>query len=370
MSFFNYVNEVDWADLKISIYSKTETNVLEALSKERLDIEDFAALISPAAEPYLEEMADKSMSITRARFGNTVSFYAPLYLSNLCSNVCTYCGFSMENKLKRKVLSLGEIESELDVLKSMHFDNVLLVTGEHSTKVGMDYFRSVIPQIKKRISYLSIEVQPLELNDYKELVELGVDAVMIYQESYHPSVYSKHHLKGKKMDFRYRLETPERLAEARVDKIGLGALIGLEDWRTESFVVAKHLSYLESKYWRTKYSISFPRLRPCEGSLKPVSNMSDRQLVQLICAYRLFDNEVELSLSTRESPYFRDNVLPLGITNISAGSKTKPGGYSDATDELEQFAINDTRSVELVAQSVRDQGLTPVWSDWHATYSG
>ena len=370
MSFVEEHAKYNWDDVRLSIYGKTAKDVERALSKTRLDLEDFKALISPAAERYLEQMAQLSFVLTRKRFGHTMSMYIPLYLSNLCANACNYCGFSMENRIKRKTLSVGEIDRECEVIKQMGFDNILLVTGEHENKVGMKYFKQVLPKIKKHFSYLAMEVQPLETEEYSLLKQHGLDAVMVYQETYHRSTYAQHHLRGKKMDFEYRLETPDRLAQAGIDKIGIGALIGLEEWRTDCFFVAAHLQYLESRYWKTRYSISFPRLRPCEGALQPKSVMTDKQLVQLICAYRLFNNEVELSLSTRESSSFRDHVYPLGITSISAASKTQPGGYADDQQELEQFAISDERSADLVAASVKQAGMEPVWKDWHQIYSG
>jgi 2-iminoacetate synthase len=370
MSFADQLTQTDWEQARRSILDKTDHDVRNALSRTKRTLEDFKALISPAAEPYIEAMAQQSYALTRKRFGKTVSFYVPLYLSNLCSNDCTYCGFSMSNKIKRKVLSLEEIEQELAVIKAMKFDSVLLVTGEHETKVGMDYFRQVIPLIKQQFSYLALEIQPLDEDDYAELKQLGVDAVMVYQETYHAAEYAKHHLKGKKMNFAYRLDTPDRIAAAGIDKVGLGALIGLDDWRTDCFMVAQHLTYLEKRYWRTRYSISFPRLRPCAGGLSPNSLMSDKQLVQLICAFRLLNGEVELSLSTRESASFRDNLLSLGITHISAASKTQPGGYANQQPELEQFSVSDERSAGEVEQAVQLHGLDPVWKDWHPAYSG
>lgn len=370
MSFVEQFKEMDWDSITLSIYSKTTRDVERALAKPKLDLDDFKALISPAAEPYLEQMAQRSMQKTRQRFGHTISMYIPLYLSNLCANACTYCGFSMENKIKRKTLSAEEIEPELAAIKKMNFDNLLLVTGEHETKVGMNYFRQVLPIIKEQFSYLAMEVQPLDQACYQELKTLGLDAVMVYQETYHPSTYAKHHLRGNKTDFDYRLDTPDRLAKAGIDKIGIGALIGLEEWRTDCFYVASHLSYLEQTYWRTRYSISFPRIRPCEGSIEPKSVMSDKQLVQLICAYRLLNPEVELSLSTRESESFRDNVLPLGVTSVSAASQTQPGGYATPSEALEQFAISDERSAASVADAIRNRGFEPVWKDWHSAYSG
>ncbi|NAZ98508.1 2-iminoacetate synthase ThiH [Vibrio toranzoniae] len=375
MTFVDRFKQLNWDDIGMSIFSKTAADVERALSKPKRDLEDFKALISPAAEPYLEQMAQQSLALTRKRFGNTMSLYIPLYLSNLCANACTYCGFSMENRIKRRTLTLDEIDAESAAIKKMKFDSVLLVTGEHETKVGMNYFRQVLPNIKKQFNYLAMEVQPLDQHDYAELKTLGLDAVMVYQETYQPRTYAEHHLRGNKMDFEYRLETPDRLAKAGIDKIGIGALIGLEDWRTDCFFVAAHLDYLERTYWQTRYSISFPRLRPCEGGdanggLQPKSVMNDKQLVQLICAYRLLNPEVELSLSTRESATFRDNVLPLGITSMSAASKTQPGGYASGEEELEQFEISDERSAADVESMIRRRGFDPVWKDWHSAYSG
>jgi 2-iminoacetate synthase len=370
MSYLDIFYQLDWDDIRLSIGGKTNLDVEKALSQTKHTLEDFKALISPAAEPYLEVMAQLSMKITRRRFGNTIGLYIPLYLSNLCSNSCTYCGFSMENRIKRKTLDLDEIKAEIEVIKQMNFDSLLLVTGEHQTKVGMPYFRKVIPYIKKSFSYLAMEVQPLDQDEYEELKSIGVDSVLVYQETYHPSTYALHHLRGKKTDFEYRLLTPDRLGAAGIDKIGLGALIGLDDWRTDVFHVATHLEYLEKQYWKSRYSISFPRLRPCAGGVQPRSIMTDRQLVQTICAYRIFNPEVELSLSTRESGLFRDNVAHLGITHMSAASKTQPGGYADHTVELEQFEVGDDRTVGDVQQAVNSKGLDVVWHDWHPIFSG
>lgn len=370
MSFVEHLNQLDWYDITLSINAKTYRDVERALAKPYCDLEDFKALISPAAEPYVERMAQRSFTLTRNRFGNTISLFIPLYLSNLCANVCTYCGFSMENRLKRKTLNITELSAELDAIKKMKFDSILLVSGEHDTKVGIDYFKQVLPAVKSKFSYVAMEVQPLLTEEYAELVNLGLDAVMVYQETYHRPTYARHHLRGKKSDFDFRLQTPERLAQAGIDKIGLGALIGLEDWRTDCFHVAMHLEYLEKHFWRSRYSISLPRLRPCKGGLQPKSIMSDKQLVQLICAYRLFNPQVELSLSTRESERFRDNALPLGITSISAASKTQPGGYASDFVELEQFEISDERSAANIEAVIRNRGLDPMWKDWSSIYSG
>lgn len=358
--------QLDWDDISLRINSKTARDVERALNSSKPDREDLMALISPAALAYLEPMAQKAQQLTRQRFGNTVGFYVPLYLSNLCANDCTYCGFSMSNRIKRKTLDEEEIIRECEAIKALGFEHLLLVTGEHQTKVGMDYFRQHLPTIRSRFSSLMMEVQPLAEEEYAELKTLGLDAVMVYQETYHTATYHQHHLRGQKQDFHWRLATPDRLGRAGIDKIGLGALIGLShNWRTDCYMLAEHLFYLQQTYWQTRYSISFPRLRPCAGGIEPASLMSESQLVQLICAFRLFAPDVELSLSTRESPFFRDHVIPVAINSVSAGSKTQPGGYADDEHpELEQFAPHDNRSPQQVAQALIQTGLQPVWKDW------
>ncbi|MCH7411212.1 2-iminoacetate synthase ThiH [Belliella sp. DSM 111904] len=363
-SFKDVFNSYDWDKVKASIYSKTEADVLHALQKTKRNLEDFKALISPAAEPFLEEMAQLSQQISLKRFGNTIQLFAPLYLSNECNNICTYCGFSFDNKVRRKTLNEKEILQEVEAIKSMGYDHVLLVTGEANQSVHVDYFKKAIALISPYFSNVSMEVQPLDQEEYETLTPYGLHAVLVYQETYHREDYKKHHPKGKKSNFDYRLETPDRLGRAKIHKMGLGVLIGLEDWRTDSFFTALHLSYLERTYWQSKYSISFPRLRPFSGGLEPKVDMSDRELLQLICAYRIFNEEVELSLSTRESEKFRNNVLKLGITSMSAGSKTNPGGYAVEPETLEQFEISDERSPAQIADLIRSQGYEPVWKDW------
>ncbi|WP_042652179.1 2-iminoacetate synthase ThiH [Aeromonas encheleia] len=350
----------------MSIRAKTAQDVELALGKPRRSLQDFMALISPAAEAYLPQLAQLAESLTRQRFGNTVGFYVPLYLSNLCANDCSYCGFSMSNRLKRKTLNAEEIERECLAIKARGFDSVLLVTGEHETKVGMGYFREMMPIIRRHFSTVGMEVQPLSEAEYAELKTLGLDAVMVYQETYHAPAYARHHLRGNKQDIAWRLATPDRLGRAGIDKIGLGALIGLSpDWRADSYFVAEHLSWLERHHWQSRYSLSFPRLRPCTGGLQPEVTMTDRQLVQLICAWRLLSPTLDLSLSTRESPAFRNGALRLGITQMSAESRTQPGGYAEGDEEeLEQFAIHDDRALGEVAAAVRQAGLQPVFKDW------
>jgi 2-iminoacetate synthase len=353
-----------WDEVSTSIYAKKAIDVERALSKDQLNLEDFKALISPAAVAYLPAMAERSHQRTLQRFGKTMQMYVPLYLSNECQNICTYCGFSMDNKLMRKTLKDDEILREAEVIKAMGFDHVLLVTGEANQTVGVSYLKHAIEILRPHFAQISIEVQPLDEDEYKILVDAGVYAVLVYQETYHQEEYKTHHPKGKKSNFYYRLDTPDRAARAGVDKIGLGVLIGLEDWRVDSFFTALHLNYLEKQYWQTKYSLSFPRLRPYVGNTEPKVIMNDRELVQLICAYRLFDQELELSISTRETEAFRNHIIKLGITSMSAGSKTNPGGYEVAKESLEQFEISDERSAQEIAAMLKGAGYEPVWKDW------
>ena len=363
-TFENIFNNYNWDDVLADINSKTSFDVERALATDKRDLEDFKALISPAAKPYLEQMAQMSHQLTKKRFGNTIQMYAPMYLSNECQNICTYCGFSFTNKIPRRTLTDEEILKEVEYLKEKGFDHILLVTGEANKTVGTDYINNAIKLIKPHFSNITIEVQPLEQNEYELLIENGLYAVLVYQETYHQEEYKKHHPKGKKSNFEYRLDTPDRLGKAGVHKIGLGALFGLEDWRADSFFTALHLKYLQKHYWKTKYSISFPRLRPHSGGLEPKVEMTDSDLVQLICAYRLLDEDVELSMSTRESEKFRNNIVHLGITSISSESKTNPGGYAVEPQSLEQFEISDERSTEDFTQMLKDQGLEVVWKDW------
>ena len=382
MSFLAEYEKISWDEAAAAISTKTAADVERALARARaagpLSLADFQALISPAAADYLEPLAALSHAHTVERFGYTQQMYAPVYLSNVCSNVCTYCGFSATNKIPRKILNDSEIDQELDALKSFGMDHVLFVTGESNLRVGVPYLKRAFEIARERFASISMEVQPLDQADYEALIASGLSAVLVYQETYNRTTYAAHHLKGMKQNFNYRLETPDRLGRAGVKKIGLGALYGLEDWRVDSFYVAAHLRYLEKTYWKTKYSLSFPRLRPHEGGdegsgegeVAMKSVMSDRDLVQLICAYRLLSSEVELSLSTRESEHFRDHVHRLGITSMSAGSKTNPGGYVVDEQSLEQFEISDERSPGEVAAMLRSGGYEVLWKDWDATYDG
>ena len=350
MSYYDTILRYDWETTRRAIYAKNDADVERALAAERPTMDDFAALVSPAADKYLGEMASKSYATTRRRFGNVMQLYVPLYLANICQNHCVYCGFNCTNKIHRAILTPEEIHAEAQAIKRDPFQHILLVTGEAPRSSSVQYLADSMKIMQRYFEQISIEVQPLDTDEYRLLKDYGLHAVYVYQETYN----------------RDRLETPDRLCEAGVHKVGLGNLIGLEDWRTEAYFTALHLRYLENRYWRTKYSVAFPRLRPYVGEdgFNPEHPASERNLFQLICAYRLLSEDVELSISTRESADFRDRVMPFGVTVISAGSKTTPGGYAHPNRELEQWSINDNRTPREVEAAVRAKGLDPVWKDW------
>jgi 2-iminoacetate synthase len=368
MHFEQVFNGLDREHLRLALYSTTATEVERALSQPSGDLQALMALLSPAAQPYIEQMAQQAAYLTQRRFGHNINLFIPLYLSNLCANECDYCGFTMSNKIKRKTLNMAEISEELAIIKARNFDSILLVSGEHETKVGIAYFCQVLPLIKQHFSQVAMEVQPLATDDYVTLVKLGLDGVMLYQETYQTGTYAKHHTRGKKQDFYYRLNSPDRLGEAGVDKIGLGVLLGLDDWRLDALMMGHHLQHLENRYWRNKFSISLPRLRPCVGGIEPKSVINDLGLVQLICAFRLFSEQLEISLSTRESEQLRDNLVPLGITHMSAGSSTQPGGYAKPASELEQFEISDERSVQQISNMLNNKGYQAIFKDWESAW--
>ena len=366
MSYYDTILRYDWETTRRAIYAKNDADVERALAADRPTMDDFAALVSPAADKSLGDMASKSSATTRRRFGNVMQLYVPLYLANICQNHCVYCGFNCTNKIHRAILTPEEIHAEAQAIKRDPVQHILLVTGEAPRSSSVQYLADSMKIMQRYFEQISIEVQPLDTDEYRLLKDYGLHAVYVYQETYNRDRYPVYHLRGKKTNYRYRLETPDRLCEAGVHKVGLGNLIGLEDWRTEAYFTALHLRYLENRYWRTKYSVAFPRLRPYVGEdgFNPEHPASERNLFQLICAYRLLSEVVVLSISTRESADFRDRVMPFGVTVISAGSKTTPGGYAHPNRELEQWSINDNRTPREVEAAVRAKGLDPVWKDW------
>lgn len=370
MSFYDVIEKIDIDKFIKLVDSQKDADVEKALSKkEPLGVDDFAALISEnARKHYLKDMVNISTQLTRRRFGRCVNMYLPLYLTNLCSNKCVYCGFSVMNKFKRVVLNLSQIDEECQAISKMGYKNILLVSGESERRAGIDYFKQVLPVVKKYATYLQMEVQPLSVDDYVQLKELGLDAVSVYQETYHKEYYSKVHLGGKKADYRWRIETPDRLGMAEIDKVGIGSLLGLYDWRADLCATALHILYMREHYWKTNLSVSFPRLRPAAGGFEPKLPVSDAKLLQIICALRIFDNELDLTLSTRESASFRDLILPVGITAISAGSSTEPGGYAHKGENLEQWTVNDDRTVDEVVSAMESSGFEAVFQNASTTF--
>ncbi len=369
-SFKDIFEQYSWDQIRSKLNQVTLQDVETSLRKEHRILEDFINLIAPAAAVKLETMAKMAQQLTRKRFGKTIQLYAPLYLSNECQNICTYCGFSLDNQIRRKTLSDTELMVEASVLKSMGVNHVLLVSGEASKTVGIDYFINAVRLLKPHFANISVEVQPLQEEEYLLLHHEGVNAVLVYQETYHKEVYKEYHPKGKKSNFHYRLETPDRIGKAGIHKMGLGVLLGLEDWRIDSFFNALHIQYLQKQYWKSRFSVSFPRLRPAEGIIEPNFIMSDKDLLQLICAYRLWNEDLEISISTRENETFRNHIVSLGATAMSAASKTNPGGYAVDKESLEQFETSDERSMEDIRAMIRNAGYDPVMKDWDAVYSG
>ncbi|MBQ7819546.1 MAG: 2-iminoacetate synthase ThiH [Bacteroidales bacterium] len=367
--FSEEIEKYSWKSISSQIYSKTEYDVERALSKDKIDIDDFMALISPAAEKYIEPMAQQSQLYTQERFGKTIQMYIPLYLTNSCTNHCVYCGFQHNNPIKRVILTPEEIEEECKAIKALApFDNILLVTGENARDAGVEYLNEAIKIARKYFTNISIEVMPMKSEEYSLLARSGLNGVVCFQETYNKSRYKVYHPKGMKSNFEWRLNGFDRMGKAKLHKIGLGVLIGLEDWRTDVTMMAIHLTYLKKHYWQTKYSVNFPRIRPSKGGFQPNVVMSNKQLAQLIFAYRIFDKDLDISISTREEVKFRDNILSLGATSFSAGSKTEPGGYKTHPQALEQFEVSDQRTPSEVEMSIRARGYEVVWKDWDKVF--
>lgn len=371
--FADIIDQYDWDETTRFIESATETDARKILARAKngatLTAEEFAVLISPAAAPLLEEMAQLSRQITRRRFGKTMSMYIPMYVSNACTNKCVYCGFNHDNKFARTTLTLDEVRQECEAIKELGpFENLLVVSGEYPALCGVDYLEQVLRTARPYFANLTIEVQPLKMEQYRQLVRAGLNGVVCFQETYHREAYKKYHPQGMKSHFAWRLNGFDRMGQAGVHKIGMGVLIGLEDWRTDLTMLARHLRYLQKRYWRTRYAVNFPRMRPSESGYQPNVLMTDRELAQLTFAFRIFDHDIDISWSTREPAALRDNMAPLGVTSMSAGSQTEPGGYRVSPQALEQFEVSDARCPEDVADAIRTHGLEPVWKDWDAIF--
>lgn len=396
MTFVDAFNSLPLAALEQRSLDTTLEQVRRALNQPRPTLADFAHLISPAAGGLLETLCQRSQALTRRRFGKVIRLFAPLYLSNECINNCQYCGFSRDNPILRVTLAIDEVLAEARALKAQGFRNLLLVAGEHPRFVSNGYLAECVRALHAEFPSVSLEVGPMETGDYRAMVAAGADGLVVYQETYDREIYEQMHTAGPKRRFDWRLETPERAHAAGFRRLGIGALYGLADWRREALCVAAHAQYLLRHCWKAQLTISLPRLRPCAGEFEPLTHMSDRELVQLVCAFRLLLPDVGLVLSTREPAKLRDGLIPLGITLISAGSHTEPGGYTGAgkdklhhtergrikeltagasewapvegraTNATGQFEIADERSPAEIAELIERLGCEPVWKDWDA----
>jgi 2-iminoacetate synthase len=356
------------------------------LQKSRL-LGRFEELISPKSDVELERLAQSSRALTLQNFGRTMRLFAPLYLSNECINNCRYCGFSRDNPILRVTLSLEQVIAEGRYLASEGFRQILLVAGEHPKFVNQNYLVDCVRALAPDFSSISIEVGPMEVEDYEPIVAAGAEGLVVYQETYDRDVYAQMHTSGPKRDFNWRLDCPERGYDAGFRRIGIGALFGLAPWKQEAVGLAAHIEYLLKRCWQAQITVSLPRLRPAAGEFKPAFSMSDRELAQLICAFRIVFPQVGIVLSTRERAALRDVLVSLGVTMMSAGSHTEPGGYTgQGTSELHrtvrgrivapefqdgedmlatgQFEISDERSPAEVAAFLRRRGFEPVWKDW------
>ena len=394
MSFVTEFNRLPAAALVQRSLAASTRAARESLGKCRLSLGDFAHLISPAAAELLEPLSRSSQRMTQQRFGKVIRLFAPLYLSNECINCCQYCGFSRDNPILRVTLTPEEVRREARALLEQGFRNILLVSGEHPKFVSTDYMARCVGLLHEEVPGISLEVGPMGIEEYRPMVRAGAEGLVVYQETYDRAVYAAMHTAGPKKNFEWRMETPERAYAAGFRRIGIGALYGLGEWRLEAISVAAHAAYLLRNCWKAQLTISLPRLRPCAGEFQPLTHLSDRELVQLVCAFRLLFPDVGLVLSTRESPRLRNGLIPLGITLMSAGSHTEPGGYTGAgKDKLHhtergrivelgasewatadhrpvnatsQFQIADERPPHEVADLIRQLGYEPVWKDWDA----
>lgn len=397
----SFVAEFDRLSLS-ALVRRAETASMEAVARSldcaKPSLVDFAHLISPAAGECLERMGRRSQLLTRQRFGKVIRLFAPLYLSNECINNCQYCGFSRDNPILRVTLSIDDIRREARELRRHGFRNILLVAGEHPKFVDRDYLVACVGTVQAEVPSVALEVGPMETRDYESIVASGAEGLVVYQETYDRDLYAELHTAGPKRNFNWRLETPERAYAAGFRRLGIGALYGLADWRLEALSLAAHAAFLLRRCWKAQLTISLPRLRPCAGEFQPRVSVSDRQLVQLVCAFRLTFPDVGLVLSTREPPALRDGLIPLGITLMSAGSHTEPGGYTGVDQHklhrtergrivelgasewagstasgggaTGQFDIADERSAAEVAEQIRLLGYEPVWKDWDAVLGG
>jgi 2-iminoacetate synthase len=371
MKFSEQVRRMDLDALRDAIYAADEGDVARAVAAGRLSDAQIPALFSPAADAHLEKLAQLSAAVTERRFGRVINLYCPLYLSNECYNQCTYCGFSRELKIHRISLTPEQVEAEGRILHEHGFRHILLVSGEDRRVVNLGYLIECVERLHPMFDSIAIEIQPLQVEEYHTLVEHGVDGLALYQEVYDPVLYSRYHLSGPKRDYSKRLDFIEYGGEAGIRSLGIGTLLGLSDWRFEAAMLALHGRYLARKFWRSRISVSFPRI---QGSAQEAFHssfaVSDRDLVHMLCAMRLLLPDAEMVISTRESAGMRDRLFGLGVTRASAGSRTKPGGYMELDrHDGEQFEVHDQRSPAEVAAAIAARGFEPVWKDFDRCFT-
>jgi len=347
-----------------------DQDVRRALSAAHPEVEDFAVLLSPAADAHLEAMAQRAQALTRHHFGHTISLYVPLYLSNHCPGGCAYCGFASDRQQPRHRLSPDEVQAELEAIHALGFEEILLLTGERTPMAGVEYLADCVRLAARRFHLVTVETFAMTAEEYGALVRAGATGVTLYQETYAPEVYQTVHRWGPKRDYHFRLEAPGRALKAGMRTVGLGALLGLSDPRFDAIALLQHLKHLQKEHWQGGFSVSFPRLRPEAGGYQAACPVGDRLLAQFIYAFRLCLPDVPLVLSTRESPVFRDGMAGVGISKMSIGSRTTVGGYHEqAVPSGGQFAVNDTRPVETFLQALQSKGLQPVFKNWDASLS-
>jgi 2-iminoacetate synthase len=368
MSFYNEVQEYRNFDFGDFTEKVSDSDIVRVINKESLSQQDFLTLLSPRAFNHIEDMAQKTNEIAVKHFGKSILLYVPLYVSNFCMNNCLYCGFSTSNNIKREVLTFEEIKENCRIIVSYGIRHILLVCGESRVKTSLEYLKKTVGILRKYFDAVDLEVYPLEESEYKELFDVGVDGLTIYQETYNEELYRVLHTKGRKADYRHRIETCQRAGAANYRNLNVGALLGLYDFVSEVFFAGLHAQYLRKKFPHAEIGISFPRIRPAAGGFQPKVTINDNQLVQAICAVRLFINRINITVSTRENATLRNNLIPLGITKMSAGSSTEVGGYIKRIKNGEvlskgQFTINDASNVESVKEMIYKAGYQPIMKD-------
>ena len=352
------------AALDVTPFEATDADVTAALARDRRDLRDLAALLSPAAEARIEEVAQAAAALTLKRFGKAVRLFAPLYVSNACLSTCTYCGFAKGLDVPRRTLTVDEVEAEARLLTGRGFRHLLLVSGEHRVEVSQDYLVEVVERIAAFVPSISLETQTWSDDTYARLVAAGAEGVVHYQETYDRARYAEVHVAGWKRDYDRRLASTERAAEAGIRRLGIGALLGLgQDWRADVLAVAAHAAFLLRRYWRTEVTVALPRIKPSASGYQPLVPVTDRQYVLALAALRLYEPEAGIVLSTREPAALRDGLVRIAVTHLSAGSSTEPGGYSHPGEAQEQFAVSDERSPAEVAAMLASLGYEPVWKD-------